>query len=118
MAEYYPLSAFIGLFAGSILQNPYSSQVFDDLELMRSVITFMSGFFHDGPDEPDVTSDILKTFNQVHKLAEQHVLRIRQNSKGRKRSMETGFSDGAESNRRATDYSEVCLLRYQGLRED
>jgi hypothetical protein len=74
MVDSYPLAASLTLFA-NILQNPRDPQALSDIELMKSVTTFLSGFFDDKTfPESDF---VVKVFLEVNRRAAQHVEKAR-----------------------------------------
>lgn len=76
--DYYPLTASLVLFA-NILQNPYDPQALSDIELMKSVTTFLSDFLDDNGVSGN--SFLVKTYLEVNNLAVQHVKAARANTK-------------------------------------
>lgn len=74
MVDYYPLTASLTLFA-NILQNPRDPQALSDIELMKSVTTFLSGFFDDKSYLESTL--VIKIFLEVNRLAAEYVEKCR-----------------------------------------
>ncbi|KAF8851995.1 hypothetical protein BDZ45DRAFT_128055 [Acephala macrosclerotiorum] len=93
--DYYPLTASLVLFA-NILQNPHDPQALSDLELMRSVTTFLCDFLDDKAALE--SSIIIKTFLEVNNVAAQHVSAAREKAQqGSKRGRESAILTPSEA---------------------
>jgi len=81
---YFPVSAFITLFAG-ILQNPTDSRVRSDLRLMRSFVEFLSNLHHESSHELKRILRVCSEFEKTTREVVERVAKNKQQSKDQKR---------------------------------